>query len=330
MKDFLHSLGLSTRNIRRLFGSRVVEILLLPFLLIAGVVMLYVRLIGMKQLKLSKWLFMKIGVMPIRNHYYEPLIDSKQLSRPSNQARSLPGIDWNVKAQHALLETLNFSEEMLRIPNQPTDDNSYYFGNNAFDVGDAEFWYNLIRSKKPKRIIEIGSGHSTKMARLAIEANTREDASYACNHSCIEPYEMPWLEQLGVEVIRQRVEEVDPSFFQTLGENDILFIDSSHMIRPQGDVLFEYLEILPVLAPGVIVHIHDIFSPFDYPEWMTDDLLLWNEQYLLEAFLTQNPHWKIIGALHYLHAEHFPLLSKACPRLSVHDQPGSFYIQRVV
>lgn len=321
-------MGLSTRNIRRFFGSRVVELILFPFLLIAGVVMLYVRLIGMKQLRVSKWLFMKIGVMPIRNHYYEPLIDGKQLSRPSNQARSLPGIDWNVEAQLALLQTFTFAAEMQGILSSRTDDAVYYFGNDAFDAGDAEFWYNLIRAIKPKRIIEIGSGHSTKMARLAIMANIHEDATYACQHICIEPYEMPWLEKLGIEVIRKPVEEVDPSFFDVLEENDILFIDSSHMIRPQGDVLYEYLELLPRLKSGVIVHVHDIFSPYDYPEWMTEDMLLWNEQYLLEAFLTQNSEWSIIGALHFLHANHFQALHEVCPRITPSTQPGSFYMRK--
>jgi predicted O-methyltransferase YrrM len=329
MKAQLHAMGLTTKRIRRIFGSRLVEILLLPLLLIAALMMLYVRLIGMKQLKIAKWLFLKIGVMPIRNHYYEPLIDVRLLKNAHGIARTLPGIEWNMEAQLQQLRRFVYAHEMRSIPQGGNEgDASFYFGNDAFDAGDAEYWYQLIRSVKPRRIIEVGSGHSTKMARLAIEANAREDASYSCIHRCIEPYEMPWLEQLGVDVIRRRVEEVDFAIFEDLGENDILFIDSSHMIRPQGDVLFEYLELLPRLAPGVIVHIHDIFSPFDYPDWMTEDMLLWNEQYLLEAFLTQNPHWEVVGALHLLHARYFSELHKVCPRLLSVHQPGSFYIRR--
>ena len=99
---------------------------------------------------------------------------------------------------------------------------------------------------------------------------------------------MGWLNDVsGIEVLRQRVEQMDKQLFLELEENDILFIDSSHMIRPQGDVLCEYLEILPTLRPGVLVHIHDIFTPRDYPdEWLIDEVKLWNEQYLLEAFLS--------------------------------------------
>ena len=89
------------------------------------------------------------------------------------------------------------------------------------------------------------------MAKEAIENNKRENSSYNCEQICIEPYEMQWLEKTGVQVIRKLVENVDVSFFSVLQNNDILFIDSSHMIRPQGDVLYEFLEILPSLNPGL-------------------------------------------------------------------------------
>ena len=119
------------------------------------------------------------------------------------------------------------------------------------------------------------------------------------------------------------------ALFQQLSENDILFIDSSHVIRPQGDVLYEFLELLPLLPPGVIVHIHDIFTPRDYPQdWVTGAVILWNEQYLLEAFLTQNPHWEIVGALNHLKHHHFGAFKAACPAISPEVEPGSFYIRR--
>ena len=178
--------------------------------------------------------------------------------------------------------------------------------------------------------MEIGSGFSTLAAIKALDVNRLEDPGYQCEHICIEPYEMPWLEKAPVRVIRQRVEKVDMKMFSLLKNDDILFIDSSHIIRPQGDVLYEYLEILPTLQSGVIVHIHDIFSPRDYPaNWVVDEVRFWNEQYLLEAFLTQNRDWKIIGALNFLHRSHFSALSAKCPRLTPDRNPGSFYIQKV-
>ena len=136
---------------------------------------------------------------------------------------------------------------------------SFYLKNGAFESGDAEYWYQIIRTIKPARIFEVGSGHSTLMAINAINKNHEEDSTYRCKHVCIEPYEMPWLESSDVSVIRKKVEEVELSFFSQLQEGDILFIDSSHIIRPQGDVLFECLELLPSLNTGVVVHVHDIF-----------------------------------------------------------------------
>ena len=140
---------------------------------------------------------------------------------------------------------------------------------------------------------------------------------------------MPWLEKTEVTVIRKKVEDIDISFFSELGDGDILFIDSSHIIRPEGDVLFEYLQLLPTLKKGVIVHIHDIFSPRNYKDsWLRDDVLFWNEQYLLEAFLTHNTSWKVIASLNNLHHNHYEFLKKVCPFLTHDREPGSFYLQK--
>ena len=205
----------------------------------------------------------------------------------------------------------------------------FYLKNTNFGDGDAEYWYNIIRHFKPKRIIEIGSGYSTLMAQNAINKN-RESGS-VCQHICIEPYEMLWLEQAGPQVIRSKVEDVDQTLFGTLIENDILFIDSSHVIRPQGDVLVEFLELLPRLQRGVIVHVHNIFSPHDYPaEWICERVRLWNEQYLVEAFLTFNNSYKIVGALNFLKHLHYNALKSKCPSLFRESNPGSFYMQKVL
>jgi Methyltransferase domain len=130
----------------------------------------------------------------------------------------------------------------------------------VFGPGDAEYLYSMVRHYKPRKIIEVGCGHSTKMIRHAVDRNAVEDTAYACEHICIEPYENPWLEELGIRIIRHPVQDVDPSLFCTLGANDILFIDSSHVIKPQGDVVFIYLTVLPMLSSGVFVHAHDILS----------------------------------------------------------------------
>ena len=156
-----------------------------------------------------------------------------------------------------------------------------------------------------------------------------ENKDSQCEHTCIEPFENLWLEKLSVKVIRKLVEDVDVNFFNQLDENDILFIDSSHIIRPQGDVLFEYLQILPILKCGVIVHIHDIFTPKDYlDEWKIKGTLFWNEQYLLESFLCLNSSYKIIGALNYLKSNYYDELAEKCPMLTKDREPGSFWIKK--
>jgi hypothetical protein len=140
---------------------------------------------------------------------------------------------------------------------------------------------------------------------------------------------MPWLERSGVRVIRERVETVDQALFRSLEAGDLLFIDSSHVIRPQGDVLCEFLEILPQLRPGVAVHVHDVFTPRDYPRsWVVDKVRLWDEQYLLEALLSGSRDWKVLGAVNCLKHDHFTALQAACPFLTRDREPGSFYIER--
>jgi hypothetical protein len=308
----------------------VADILLLPFIYPAAFLLKMVRKAGISNLPFCKSALMQVGVFPILNHYYEPLFDFGSLTRSLSDVRELPGIDWNDAEQLSVLQQFNFNEELKTIPLDKTNELHFYVNNPAFTSGDAEYLYNLIRLKKPSKFFEIGSGYSTLLATQAVSKNQSENSAYKCKHICIEPYEMPWLEKTGVTVLRERVENVNKNLFLELGENDILFIDSSHIIRPQGDVLYEYLELLPILKPGVIVHVHDIFSPRDYlKQWLVDEVKLWNEQYLLEAFLSGNREWKIIGALNYLHHTYYDELKRTCPFLNQEREPGSFYIQKI-
>lgn len=307
-----------------------VDVVMTPFVYPSAYLLKAVRRLGVQRLPLCKDALMKIGVFPIRDHYYEPRFKPDLAARPYSQPRQLPGIDWSIDAQLGLLECMVFAHELAKLPQAPRGPLQFHFNNGFFESGDAEYWYQMIRLKKPARIVEAGSGNSTLIAALAIRRNRQDDPSYVCEHVCIEPYEAPWLEQLGVQVIRRRIEELEVSFFSNLQADDILFIDSSHMIKPQGDVVFELLELLPLLKPGVIVHVHDIFSPRDYlKKWIIDEVRLWNEQYLLEAFLSHNEQWRIIGALNYLHHEYPEQLKQAAPFLTPQREPCSFYIQRV-
>ena len=307
------------------------DIVLAPFIYPAGLMFKLIRKAGLDRLVLCRRLLLHIGIIPIRNHYYEPRIDYRNLKPIFFKDRNLAGVNWNVEDQLNLLKQFIFSNELKDIPLQKQKDKTFYFNNGAFESGDAEYWYQLIRSIKPKRIIEIGSGHSTLMAIKAINKNRENDPMYECDHVCIEPFEMPWLEKMSVSVIRKKVEDVELSYFSKLQNNDILFIDSSHIIKPEGDVLFEFLELLPSLSSGVIVHIHDIFSPKNYwKKCIQEKIYFWNEQYLLEAFLTNNNQWKILGALNFLHHNYFDKLKIVAPYLTFDRDPGSFYIQKTM
>ncbi len=315
---------------------KVVDIALLPLVALSAIVLKMVRRAGVDRLPASRRVLEKIGVFPIINHYYEPLFHTRTLHKSLREDRELAGIDLNIAQQLQILEQFNYNAELLEFPiDKPASSaySGYYYHNNSFESGDAEYLYNMIRLLKPARIIEIGAGFSTLMAMAAVKRNQREDAAYTCRHYCIEPYENSWLERPELQVIREVVEQVDKELFRSLGENDILFIDSSHMIRPQGDVLVEFLEILPILKSGVFVHVHDIFTPRDYlTTWVVDKVLFWNEQYLLEAFLSFNQDFKVIASLNHL-AHHYPdrLFSK-CPIYQseyTSREPGSFWFKRI-
>jgi predicted O-methyltransferase YrrM len=306
----------------------LLDVVLFLLVIPAALLLKCVRWIGVSRLRLARSVLRRVGVLPVRNHYYEPLVVPSQLRRPLDQERELPGIDLNVRGQIDFLATLTFESELSDLTSPKTGALEFKFANGSFESGDAEYLYQLIRRVKPARLFEIGSGNSTLMAHRAIKKNREEQANYTCRHLCIEPYEAPWLESVGVEVLRRRVEDVDKNLFRELDRDDLLFIDSSHVIRPQGDVVTEYLEILPTLRAGVLVHVHDVFTPRDYlREWVIDSMLLWNEQYLLEAFLTNNSRCTVIGALNMLKHRHFDALRRVCPYLSVDREPGSFYMR---
>jgi len=306
----------------------ILDILLFPLILFAAIALKYIRKSSFAGFRITKKLMLKIGVYPIVDHYYEPLFNKKNLRYSLRDDRNLPGIDMNDDEQLSILNKFNYCNELLNFPlvsNKSKKEFSYNEG--PFFSGDAEYLYNIIRLFKPKKIIEVGSGSSTLMAVNAIKKNLLDNVMNYCEILCIEPFEKDWLEELGLNVIRKKVEEVDKSIFTKLKENDIFFIDSSHIIRPQGDVLFEYLEILPILSKGVIVHIHDIFTPKDYlDEWVGNNF--WNEQYLLEAFLSNNKEFRIIGATNYLSHKYHSQFASKCPIYKTQPgrEPGSFWL----
>lgn len=310
-----------------------IDIPLSPIVYAAARLLGWVRWLGVERLPRSKRALIAAKTFPILSHYHEPAFDFAYLQTPLSRPRDLPGLDLRVPDQLALLNLLaerKYASELSDVPHHKRAENEFHLKNGFFEGGEADLWYALIRHFKPARIFEIGSGFSTLMAIKAIAENKRLDPDYSCRHVCVEPFEKPWLEGLEIELIRKRVETLDPDFFGALEENDFLFIDSSHVIRPQGDVLFEFQRILPRLKPGVIVHFHDIYTPMDYPEkWIVDEVKIWNEQYLLEVFLAGNRDgWSVLLASFHLFKTQPEAFRAACPLLTPACEPGSMYIRK--
>lgn len=284
------------------------------------------RKAGSAKMHRTTKMLVRIGVFPISNHYYEPLFDDRYITKPLDSVRYLPGLELNLNKQLVFLDSLTFAKEIELLNwNDPGGD--YSFHNGAFESGDAEFLYQIVRYLKPNVIIEIGSGFSTKIVKQANEANFAIDSILA-RHICVEPYENPWLDLTdGIQIIRKTIEQFNYDW-GSLQKDDLVFIDSSHVIRPQGDVLKLYLEIFPLIPIGVVVHIHDIFTPRDYlHHWINIDKRFWNEQYLVEALLQNSSRYEVLTAVNFLKHENFPKLKSVCPYLTEDREPGSLYVR---
>ena len=270
------------------------------------------------------------GFHVTRNHFYSPIPDTGQLKDELWQRQAdLVGIEMNEPAQERLLCGVfpQFAEEYAGIPSGPTSDpHEFHFNNGRFDGTDALVLYCMVRHYRPKTILEVGSGYST---RLALQAAARNGDTAVV---CIEPYPDEALRTMpGVSrLIERPAQEVELALFEALRPGDLLFIDSTHVVRTGGDVPFLYLEVLPRLRPGVIVHFHDIFLPQEYPRsWLTEHLLFWNEQYLLHGFLLFNDAFEVLFANNYMGLRHQREMRQAFPH-SPWWGGGSFWIRRRV
>ena len=279
------------------------------------------------------WERLGLHVRPV--HFYEPVPDTRRLG-PEIWARrtEMVGIDLKPKQQLDLLRELahRYRSEYDAFPRLATGRPlEYHVDNRSFESVDGEILYAMIRRLKPERMIEIGSGFSTLVAAQALLRNEADGAS-PCDYVVCDPYAGEKIRR-GVpgvtRLIHAPVQEVPIAAFEALGENDILFIDSSHVLRIGSDVQYEYLEILPRLHPGVHVHIHDIFLPAEYPEaWVRREHRFWTEQYLLQAFLCYNRAFEVVWAGSYMHLKHPDELRAAFASYGPGRHPGSFWIRR--
>lgn len=260
-------------------------------------------------------------------HFHSPIPSASDLAGRTDRTSGCPGIDFRTDDQVRLLKEsfARFAPETDAFPIHPTRAGEFHLENGAFGGIDPHVYHCMIRHFRPGTVVEIGSGHTTVLGAQACRL------SGAARYVCIDPWPRDGISGglPGVEVVRRKVEEVDPEIFLRLRENDILFIDSSHVVRTAGDVCFLFLEVLPRLAPGVIVHVHDIFLPFDYPAgWILDQQRFWTEQYLLQAYLAENRRCEVLFACHYLCRTRGSEVRAAFTKATAFDG-GSFWFRKV-
>jgi predicted O-methyltransferase YrrM len=257
--------------------------------------------------------------------FYEPIPDTRSLPETLwSQPSELVGIDMNDSMQLDLLRNHfpKFRSEYESISAEPAPGQVW-----PFSRTDVLVAYCMVRHFQPRRIIEVGSGFSSLVLGQAAAKN-KNSALIGIDpfpHQLVrEKNRVPALQSL----IESKVQDLDVGFFSQLDSGDILFIDSSHTVKAGGDVNYLFLEVLPRLNPGVIVHVHDIFFPFDYRrDWMLEQFRFWTEQYLLQAFLIFNREFEVLMANSYLNYYHPAELKAAFPNLR-RWIGGSFWMQR--
>ncbi len=282
---------------------------------------------------------LKAGYLAVPVHFYSAIPDIEDLKKRKiwDRKNELLGLDFNEAGQLALLKELGqeYGQE-CRWPSEETGDVKQFFTHNpSFSFGCAASTHSMIRHYRPKHVIEIGSGMSSRVIANAMAMNTHD--GNAGTYTIVDPFPRAEIVDGRVahdRLVKERVELVNFTLFENLSKGDILFIDSSHSLKIGSDVYALYLEILPRIAPGVVIHIHDIQLPYEYPKaYATSETFrqFWTEQYLLQAFLAFNDSFRVLLGLQYLIRDHKKAFASAFPNYDAEDPTisGSFWMQKI-
>ncbi|WP_425045473.1 class I SAM-dependent methyltransferase [Primorskyibacter sp. S87] len=212
-------------------------------------------------------------------------------------------------------------QDLERLKDPSACSTGYRVNNGYYDTPDADALYLMIRRYEPNRVIEVGCGNSTRVTRQAIR-----DGNIDCTLTAIDPYPRADIAHVVDAFEQKRLEEVDPALFETLQSGDVLFIDSSHQMRMSNDVAHLFCRIIPRLAPGVVIHVHDVFLPFEYPKRFFYDCPSWAEQYVLHALL-QTGGYEILWPGYFLQRSR-PDAVSALPFLA-EGRAQSFWIRKL-
>jgi hypothetical protein len=264
-------------------------------------------------------------IQPYRYDLAAPTADEIDVTRLT-QARALPNFPRDYAVFDDLLQRLApYEAELRNCPQDAAPDAEFWFRNGAYEETDARTLYTMLRHLKPKRMIEVGCGMSSRVTTLAARKNATEGRPMSVTF--VEPFPLPHLLEfpLAGPLVPKLIQDAPMELFTDLERGDVLFIDTSHVLKTQNDLCHIFHQILPALKPGVFIHFHDIFSPYDYPaKWLLDMAFHFNEQYVLEALLCNSNAFEIVLPVHALWETHHPALMAFCPADG--GRPGAFWI----
>jgi hypothetical protein len=242
----------------------------------------------------------RLGYDVVWRDYYSPIPDLRRL-QPAvwTEPGPMPGVAMDLAAQLAWLEGLAPYLADFRPPEHSPGPH-VYGRDSGFELVDAAVLHATVRRLRPARIIELGAGASTLVTAAA--CRQLAESGHAVSFTTCDPYPRDILQPppAGVTtLLAQSARDLSLERFRELGVDDILFIDTTHTVKVGSEVNHLLQNVLPVLSPGVVVHFHDIFLPWEYPRaWVQDNAWFWSEQYLLQAFLIHNPCWEILLGNH--------------------------------
>ena len=264
-------------------------------------------------------------------HFYSPVPDLEEIEAQTDRlfgpGRELPGVELHVAEQLELFRTLAALAREAPLPVAPGETARYGVDNPNYGIGDASMLQAMLRHLRPAHYLEVGSGYTTA---LALDTNERY-LDGAMTVTAIEPHPELLRGVLRaddrVEVLSEPVQSVPVERFRALGPGDVLFLDCSHVLKTGSDVQHLYTNVLPVLAAGVHVHVHDVFWAFEYLRHWIEAGRAWNEAYLLHAFLSFNDAFEIVLWNHYLAVEHRDVIAAELPQMLA-TPGGAIWLRR--
>jgi hypothetical protein len=277
------------------------------------------------------------GFQPVLRHYYEPIPEYESVPPSYFEVRhDSPGVTLDLDVIQRVMQSLAAYGPECKWPEEPPGAGGYFAGNPSFGYSSAAILHAMVRWTGARKVLEIGGGYSSL---ISVEALKMNFSGGNFKFICVEPFPNDLVKGLirenpgPCELIAKNAEELNPEFYLQLQENDILFIDSSHVAKLNSDVNFLYLNVLPKLHKDTVIHIHDIYYPYEYPKehFYGPKKIFWNEQYLLSAFLTNNPNFEIIFPGYHLQKDFGAEFQAAFPHYDPqkHRLTSSFWIRKV-